>query len=499
MKIFSVSQIRKADEYTIAHEPIASLDLMERATKACCDRILKKISSNKSVCVFCGMGNNGGDGLAISRMLKAEGRKVSIYIIKHSEKGSADFEANLKRLHECGIAEKEIAAEKDIPYINPDTVIIDAMLGSGLNKPISGLIEKVVSNLNGSKTDKISIDIPTGLFADDNRGNELSKVFQANETLTFQFPKFSFLMPSSGKKAGIFHVLNIGLHQDFIDSEPTNFYFTTEEDIAPIIKKRERFDHKGTYGHVQIVAGSHGKIGAAVLASKASLRAGCGLVTTHIPNCGYRILQSTVAEVMVTTDKEENFISEFMIQPKTDAVGIGPGLGTQKETAKALIEFLSENKLPLVLDADALNILSETDNWSLVPENTILTPHPGEFARMAGSWNSDEEMIGKARDFALKHKVVLILKGAYSAVCLPNGEIHFNSSGTPAMATAGSGDVLTGILTSFLAQDYHPFDAAKIATFVHGKAGERAAALRDEASVIAGDIIEEIKLNFIKL
>jgi NAD(P)H-hydrate epimerase len=498
MKILNVVQIRKSDAYTIEHEPIASLDLMERAAKTCFDWVNMNTDINKFYHVFCGMGNNGGYGLAIARMLKEEGRKVSVYIIKHSEKGSIDFDLNLERLQKCGIAARSIAAENEISNINPDAVIIDAMLGSGLNKPISGLIADVVAKLNSKKAQKISIDIPTGLFADDNRGNDLSKVFQADHTLTFQFPKFAFLIPSSGKKAGVFHLLDIGLHKDFIANESTNFHFTTEKDIAPLIKKRERFGHKGTYGHVQIIAGSHGKIGAAVLASKAALRSGCGLVTTHIPNCGYNILQSTIVEVMVTTDKEENLISEFLIQPKADAVGIGPGIGTNEKTEKALIDFLSKNKLPLVLDADALNILSKANQWSLVPENAILTPHPGEFARMAGKWSSDEEMHEKARDFAVKHKAVLILKGAYSAVCLPNSEVHFNSSGTPAMATAGSGDVLTGILTSLLALGYHPFDVAKIATFVHGKAGERASELRDEASVIAGDIIEEINFDFDK-
>lgn len=499
MKIFNVAQIRKADEYTITHEPITSVDLMERAANACGKWIQLNVSKEKPVHIFCGMGNNGGDGLAMARMLKANDYSVFIYILKHIEKPSADFTANLYRLVAAEIKIKEITSATEIPDISSDAVVIDAILGSGLNKPISGIIEEVVSRLNSMQAQKISIDIPTGLFADDNRENDLSKAFQADQTLTFQFPKFAFLIPLSGKKAGIFHLLDIDLHKDFIANEPTKFYFTTVENILPLLKERKRFDHKGTYGHVQIIAGSHGKIGAAVLASKASLRAGCGLVTAHIPNCGYKILQATVAEVMVTTDKEENFISELIVQPKTDAIGIGPGLGTDKQTAKALIEFLGQNRLPLVLDADALNILSEADKWELVPENTILTPHPGEFARMAGKWSSDEEMIEKANQFAIEHKLVLILKGAYSAICLPNAEIHFNSSGTPAMATAGSGDVLTGILTSLLAQGYHPFDVAKIATFIHGKAGERASELRDEASVIAGDIIEEIRINFAKL
>jgi hydroxyethylthiazole kinase-like uncharacterized protein yjeF len=499
MKIFNVAQIRKADEYTITHEPITSVDLMERAANACSKWIQLNISKEKPVHIFCGMGNNGGDGLAMARMLKDNDYSVFIYILKHSDKPSDDFTANLYRLVAVEIKIKKITSTTEIPDISSDAVVIDAILGSGLNKPISGIIEEVVSRLNSMQAQKISIDIPTGLFADDNRENDLSKVFQADQTLTFQFPKFAFLIPLSGKKAGIFHVLDIDLHKDFITNEPTKFYFTTVENILPLLKERKRFDHKGTYGHVQIIAGSHGKIGAAVLASKAALRAGCGLVTAHIPNCGYGILQSTVAEVMVTTDKEENFISELIVQPKTDAVGIGPGLGTDRQTAKALIEFLGKNKLPLVLDADALNILSESENWNLVSENSILTPHPGEFARMVGKWSSDENMIEMASDFAVKHKVILILKGAFSAICLPNGAIHFNSCGTPAMATAGSGDVLTGILTSLLAQGYHPFDAAQIGAFIHGKAGEKAAEFRDEATVIAGDIIEEIMLNFVKL
>lgn len=490
MKILPIASIREADAYTIAHEPLASVDLMERAAHQCYHWFHKHIERSRPVFVFCGMGNNGGDGLALSRILLKTGYRVETFVLKHSNAFSADASENFNRLKSMGKTPQPSVDFPTLLNMPAHAVVVDALFGSGLNKPLKSSPANWVDAMNSLPGTKVAIDIPSGLFADNNAENPVEHIFQADITLTFQCPKLAFMLQGRGDFVGRIEILDIGLHSDYIQKSETKNYFTTDEILSSIIP-RKKFDHKGTRGHGLLIAGSKGKMGAAVLAAKAALRTGCGLLTVHVPGIGYHIMQTAVPEAMVSLDHESDTISHIKIPQNFQAAGIGPGLGMGGFTARALLYFFVENNLPMVLDADALNIVSAQNGWAQLPDNTILTPHPGEFRRMVEDWKTPEEMLAKAQTFAQNHRMILVLKGAHTAVCLPNGEVHFNSNGTPAMATGGSGDVLTGILTSLLAQGYQPDVAAKLGVFLHGRAGQRAEAQKG-GTITAGDIVEFI-------
>ncbi|MFH1004651.1 MAG: NAD(P)H-hydrate dehydratase [Bacteroidota bacterium] len=518
MKILSSEEIRKSDAYTIEHEPIKSIDLMERAANVCVEWLtasplsaisLMRRSGNETIKIFCGLGNNGGDGLAIARLLSLYKYKVEVFIIRHSEKCSEDFLINEKRLEKIkNVKIDNITSAVQLEKIysnstfNSQSYIIDAIFGSGLNKPVEGLVAEVIDYINNSGCPVISIDIPSGLFAEDNSKNKKEKIIQATHTLTFQNTKLAFMFPMNENYVGDFSVLNIGLDKSFIASLPSKNYFVTMELAKSIYRLRKKFSHKGTFGHALIVAGSLGKIGACVLASKACLRAGAGLVTVHIPKCGYTILQTTVPEVMVEIDSSDDFISNNIIPEKYNAIGIGPGIGMEKQTRDTLKFLIQNSSIPLVLDADALNILSENKTWlSFLPKNSILTPHHGEFRRLIGNTDNDYERLQMQKDFSIKHKVYVILKGAHSCITCPSDdeEIYFNSTGNSGMATAGSGDVLTGIITGLLAQGYDSKQASILGVFLHGLAGDIAAETISRESLIARDIIYFLGKSFLKL
>lgn len=493
MKILSAAQIRKADAYTIANEPIASIDLMERAARACYYWFNENIDRDLQIAVFCGLGNNGGDGLALSRMLLQAGYSVQVFVLNHSRNSSIDFETNKKRLTDLGISVNYIKSVKYLQVIQAD-VWIDALLGSGLNASLKGLLAETVTAINGKRGQKIAIDMPTGLFADKNDGNELANIFKADYTLTFQAPKRSFVFPIFGTTAGKVVVLPIGLDEIFLAAQHTNAFYVTETMVADMVPKRGKFDHKGTFGHAMLIAGSKGKIGAALLASRAALRSGAGLATAYVPKCGVVPMQAALPEVMVLQDEGENCIADIQFSMVPNAIGIGPGLGTAQKTEMVVLNFLSDQTLPLVIDADALNILSKANGWTNVPKYSILTPHLGELQRMLGITVSGENVEEPTAAFAVKHQLYVLLKGAHSALFIPDGQVFFNSTGTNAMATAGSGDVLTGIITGLLAQGISPKNAALMGMYFHGKAGESAANKIGERAVMAGDIIENLNI-----
>ena len=494
MKILSAQQIRAADAHTIAHEPIASIDLMERAARACYNWFHQNIKREKRIAVFCGKGNNGGDGLALSRMLKAAGYSVSVYVVDHSSNESPDFIINYTRLADWNIEANHTSSSSALDTIKAD-VWVDALLGSGLNAPLSGLLAEIVSVLNQKSGMRIAIDIPTGLFADDNSGNNAEFIFKADVTLTFQVPKFSFLFPEFGPFVGNFQVLDIGLSAEFLTNAETENYFLTEDFIQSLFPSRNKFEHKGSYGHAYLIAGSNGKIGAAVLASRAALRSGAGLVTACVPKCGIDILQTTNPEIMVSHGSGADFLTEFALLENASAIGIGPGLGQASETKLALQKFLLHDTAPLVLDADALNILADSQIWDFVPANSILTPHLGELKRILGKHVTGENIYAASKDFAKKKKVILVVKGAHTAIYLPSGKVYFNGTGNNGMATAGSGDVLTGIITGLLAQGLSPEGAACAGVFYHGKAGDKTSSKMGERALTASDIINNLNIE----
>ena len=491
MKILNTEQIRQLDKYTIENEPISSLDLMERASNAFVYWFCNQFVNTRPVAVFCGKGNNGGDGLAIARILDTLGYDVKVYIVAYTADESADFKQNLERL-KTHTKPAFITSQTDFPHLNPSEVCIDALLGSGLSRPAEGLLAQVIESFNALPNKRVSVDIASGLFADKaNKKNDV--IIKPDFTVSFQIPKLAFLLPQNALYAGEWHIVDIGLNKEFIQKTHSNFYYTEKNDADRIKKPREKFSHKGTFGHALLLAGSFGKMGAAVLSGRACLRSGIGLLSMHAPGCGYEILQISIPEAMATVDENQKYLSQLPDLKPYSAIGIGPGIGQEAATANVLEQLLDEIDVPLLIDADALNILSTNRHLlEKLPANTILTPHPKEFQRLAGDSENEFERLENGRQFAQRYNVIICLKGANTAVILPNGEVHFNSTGNAGMATGGTGDVLSGIITGLLAQKYTPAEAAILGVYEHGAAGDKAAQQRGQSALIASDVIEHL-------
>lgn len=500
MKILSAEQIRSADQFTIQSEPINSVDLMERAAGKCYEWIKGNFSETKTFHVFCGIGNNGGDGLVIARKLFESGFDVRTYIVRFSDKCSDDFLINESRLKATGVSVSDITDPEFEIAVYENDIIIDAIFGTGLTRPIEGLTAGVIHKINSFKRTVIAVDCPSGLFCEDNSGNIPENIIKAKYTLTFQVPKLAFLFSENHQYVGKWQILDIGLDINYIESLATGYHYLTESVICGIYQKRSRFSHKGTFGHALIMAGSVGKLGAAVLASKACLRAGAGLVTAHIPSAGNIVMQAALPEAMVSSDPELNLISEIPKLNNYNAVGIGPGIGTDKITANAFKQLIQNSSVPIVIDADGLNILSENKTWlAFLPSGSILTPHPKEFERLYGIADNGFHRLQILKDEAFRRQVYIVLKGAFTAIATPGGNIYFNSTGNPGMATGGSGDVLTGIITGLLAQGYSSLESCLLGVYIHGLAGDCAAAELGEEAMIAGDITNYLGKAFLSL
>lgn len=501
MKIFRTSQIKAIDRFTIDNEPIASVDLMERAASGIYDWFISGNFISHRIIVIAGPGNNGGDGLAVARMLSLSNYLCEVWYLNFSQNNTGDWIINRNRLlAETDVKFLTINHPEEVPSIPDDAIIIDAILGSGLSKPVEGLPAAVIGVVNRSKALVISIDIPSGLNGEDNSNNNPECIIRARHTLTFQFPKLAFMFSDNEQFTGKWEILDIGLSPEIINLTETEFNYLGSSDVSEKIRNRPRFSHKGTFGHGLLIGGSEGKMGAVVLASKAAIRSGAGLISCRIPYNGNLILQSAAPEIMTIPDVSEKHISEIADTDIYDAIAIGPGLGTDPETQKAFSGFLKGCSKPLVIDADGINILSLNKDWlEFLPEGTIITPHPGEFERLAGKVNSGYDRLNRQRELAEKLGCVIVLKGANTSIALPNGQVFFNSTGNPGMATAGSGDVLTGMILALLAQGYKPADAALIAVYLHGMAGDFASETSSEEALIASDIISNIGKAFREL
>jgi ADP-dependent NAD(P)H-hydrate dehydratase / NAD(P)H-hydrate epimerase len=498
MKIFDAQQIKKIDEYTITHEPVKSTDLMERAAKACCTRIVKLIGQGDRVLVVCGMGNNGGDGLAITRLLLENNYDCNAVVLKYAGSFSEDAKNNYDKL--LGISPQKIKEINSISELSLDnfTVIIDAILGTGLNKPVEGLVAEVITAINKKKTKVISIDVPSGLYID--RTSSGVTAINSTLTLTFQFPKFAFLLPENCEKVPEFEILDIGLHPEQINSLPTNYYYITQHDIAGFLKPRNKFSHKGTYGHALLLAGSEGKSGAAVISAKSCMRSGAGLLTVHSNPGTLSALLHHLPEAMGSNDPDDSKITELVKTDKFDAIGIGPGIGTHEDTQQVVKKLLNYYAGKLIIDADGLNILSENKTWlSYLPLDTILTPHPKEFERLTEKTGDDFERLKILKQFSLKYNCIVVLKGSHSAIAMPDGNIFFNSSGNSGLAKAGTGDGLTGIILGLLARGYNPPQAALIGTFIHGYAADLCIKKTSKESLLISDVIEMLPKAFRKV
>ncbi len=501
LKIFSAAQIRAADAFTIANEPVASIDLMERAAAQCTHWLMRAYPKPKRFHIFCGLGNNGGDGLSIARGLHVEGYTVNVYVIRYTQKVSEDFEINrdrLKLIREVNITDI-VNADHHFPTFTTSDIIIDAIFGTGLSKPITGITAACINHINASGATIISIDIPSGLFPDMHTDSTTS-VVKANTTLSFQFPKTAFMFAENADFIGKLVMLDIGLSPTFIEQTDTDKYLLTKDFIKGLLKPRKKFSHKGTFGHALLVAGSYGKIGAAVLSAQSCLRSGVGLLTVRTPQCGYYIIQSTVPEAMSITDSDDKILTDEITSENFSAVGIGPGIGTDARTQNAFKNFLEKNTVPLVIDADALNILSlNKDLLNLLPPETVLTPHQKEFERLTRKARNDFERHQFQIDFSVKYKVCVVLKGAYTCITTPEGKSYFNSTGNPGMAKGGSGDILTGLITGLRAQGYSGLESCLLGVYVHGLAGDLAKEKKGEIGMISGCIIEFLPEAFLFL
>ena len=502
MKIFTAAQIHELDKYTIENEPIESIDLMERAAKALTRAIMDEYNSLMPVIVFAGPGNNGGDALAVARMLAENNYAVTAYLFNVSGKLSNDCAVNKVRLMDNRRVKNfiEVRQEFDPPVLEEGMLIIDGIFGSGLNKPLAGGFASLVKYINSSAATVVSIDVPSGLMTEDNTYNVRANIIHADLTLTLQHVKLAFLFKENQPYVGRLKVLDIRLSKEGIQKLDANYTMLEENDVRQMIQPRSAFAHKGDMGHALLIAGSYGMGGAAVLAAKACLRAGCGKLTVHSPKKNNMVLQISVPEAIIQLDREETTFSEPIDTEEYHVVGIGPGIGTSEQTAIAMISQIRRSQCPIVADADALNMLGTHRSWmQQLPKGMILTPHPKELDRMEGNSADSYERLVKASNLAERIQGYVILKGHYSALCMPDGHVIFNSTGNAGMATAGSGDVLTGIITGLLARGYKQEEACLLGMYLHGLAGDIAAKELGEESLIASDLIQYLPKAFKRL
>lgn len=490
MEILSAEQIRYADRYTIENTPIRSIDLMERAAMACIPPILEFAGNGKNFHIFCGPGNNGGDGLAIARLLLELGHSTAVTVLSPTGKFSPDCMTNLERYRQLQGATLTVTGTSPASVlVSPDEIIIDAIFGTGLNQEVTGEFAKLIRSLNLCGQKIISIDMPSGLFCDSHSPVSSGDIVRASLTLTFQYPKLALLVAENYPFTGKVEILNIGLMKEANGEMQISQFLSDREWISPLLNDRPAFSHKGTFGHGLIIAGGLGKMGAAVLSANSYLRSGAGLLTMMVPKNREQVIFTAAPEAMVET-YEEGFYFTDNASDKYSVIGVGPGLGTGP-LVKSLIESILRRDPPkLVFDADAINVIaSDRSLVEMLPGDTILTPHPGEFRRLCGNWENDFEKLTLQKNFAARYKVYLVLKGKNTSIATPDGKIFFNSTGNPGMAKGGSGDVLTGLITGLRARGYNALHSCLIGTYLHGLAGDVAADQFTEEGMNAGDII----------
>lgn len=501
MKILSCTQQREADAYTIEHNSILSINLMEKAAGLITDAICKRWDKSHRMVVFAGPGNNGGDAVAVARMLHLKNYQVQVILFNITGVLSDDCLTNVKRLQECGFTNyTEVSSQFDPPKLISNDVVIDGLFGAGINKPLSGGFAAVVQYINASQAKVVSIDMPSGLMGEDNSRNIRQNIIKADLTLTIHMPKLSFLFAENEDITGEWEVLDIGINREYENNAESNYEITEMNDVKKMLRPRKKFAHKGSFGHGVLIAGSYGMGGAAVLAAISCMKCGIGLLTIHTPVCNHQLLQMSIPEAMTQDDIDERFFAEPIELDNYQALGIGPGLGQEDFTAQAIIDQISSSYIPTVIDADALNAFSSNRNYlNRIPKKSILTPHVKELERLVGRCSNTFERIQKAKDLASYLHCYIVLKGAWTVVITPEGKCYFNPTGNPGMATAGSGDVLTGILTSLLAQGYTPEEACRLGTYVHGLAGDIAAERNGEISMSATDIVNALPEAWKKL
>jgi len=502
MKILSSAQLKIVDAHTIEQEQINSIDLMERASRAVADKIRSRWTVDTPMKIFAGPGNNGGDALAVARMLGESNYKVYVYLFNTLGKLSPDCQSNRQRLLDFQEVKQSMSVSRNIEFVeitsqfNPPQleegdVVIDGLFGTGLSRPLNGGFSSVVKYINASPATVVSIDVPSGLMCEDNTYNVMNHIIKADYTYTIQHPKLAFFFPEHEQFVGQWEVLDIGIVDPCNEETDTPYIFTERADVKTMLKTRSRFVHKGMEGHALLIAGKKGMAGAAILSARACMRGGVGKLTIRTPECNAHILQAAVPEAILNVDVDPNCFSQAMDSGDFDALAIGPGIGTSPYTVQAFVEQVSSSKCRTVIDADALNIFGNHRGWvNLLPRRSILTPHKKELFGLIGATRNSYEELERTREMAARNQIYIVIKGAYSAVVTPEGRAYFNCTGNPGMATAGSGDVLTGIILALLAQSYKPEEAVRLGVYLHGLAGDLAAEELDFEGLIASDLVE---------
>jgi len=507
MKVLNMYQLHTVDQATMNAEQISSLQLMEKVAERFCNYFCKNVNRFSHVLFLCGMGNNGGDGLALARLLYLKKKfpsKISVAVVRYRTDFSADAQVNFDTLPaELKSSLVEIHSEQDFENLrlSDSTLLVDALLGTGTNRPVEGLLKAVIEKMNQLPNSVISLDVPSGLYIDQPMNEKEKVALQANLVLTIETPKLAFFMPENAAFVPDFHILNIPLDKKAQENADSTLEFLEEADIRAILEVRPKFSHKGIFGHGLLFAGSRGKSGAALIAAEACLRSGAGLLTVHATQNVVDALAVRLPETMTEVDENQSFITYAGTLKNYRAVGFGSGVGTQEETARVLNSILKQVQANIVIDADGLNILAENKTWlEFLPYHTILTPHPKEFERLVGhSFKNSFDRLEEARNFAQKYGCILVLKDAYTSICLPNGQTFFNSTGNAGLAKGGSGDALTGILLGLLTRGYHPVKATIIGVFVHGLAADLCAEKTSQESFLISDVIQKLGRAFRKL
>lgn len=491
MKIFTTENIRNIDRVTIEDEGVSSMELIHRVAEGVVNEILSRWSPSKPTMVFAGAGNNGADALIVAKLLIQAGFNPHVVLINvQGNSLSRDCRECRDELLRMGnVAMTEIVHTSHIPTLTPDHLVIDGLFGTGLRNPLDGGYKAMARYINESGATVVSIDVPSGMFGDWNSRILARDVVHADLTVAVQFPRLAFFLSDNASLVGRWTTVDIGLSRRAIEQTATKYFLIEKEDVRRVLKPRPDFCSKADFGHALLFAGCYGMMGAAVLASRGALRAGVGKLTVHSPRCGFSVLQTAVPEALFLPDANDNVISNMSPRVNYTAIGVGPGIGTNDATRGAVETLIKTIERPMVIDADALNIIAR--NPALIDHiapGSILTPHAGEFDRIFGSQASAETRLLRALEVSHKYKLIIVLKGRYSATVRPDGKVFFNSTGSAAMATAGSGDVLTGIITSLLAQGYKSEIAATAGVYIHGLAGDIAARSEGDYGTSAGDI-----------
>ncbi|HKL34767.1 MAG TPA: NAD(P)H-hydrate dehydratase [Salegentibacter sp.] len=500
MKVLSAEHLKEADEKTMETEGISSTRLMERAASLVFNEIHERLEgADINIKIFCGIGNNGGDGLVVARLLHKYGYNVSVYVVNYSDKRSDDFLINEDRYKkESNISPELIKGKDDFPEISPGDFLVDAIFGIGLNRPAEGWLADLFHHINESGAFSLAVDMPSGLFPD-KAPSDNAAIVKANYTLTFQTPKIVFYLPETMGFVGDVQILDIGLDRDFLKDIKPLAQLIGKREARQLYKPRNKNSHKGDYGHSLVVGGSYGKIGSIVLSARSTLKSGAGLCSIFVPKCGYDILQTALPEAMVITDEDKNELTNIKTELEPDVICFGMGAGKSSKTVEAFRELLERTKNPMLIDADGLNMLSENnDLLDLIPEKSVLTPHPKELERLIGKWEDDFEKMKKVEDFTKKYNLILVLKGAHTFI-FSGKHTYINKSGNPGMATAGSGDVLSGIVAGLMSQKYEPLVAAILGVFLHGLSGDILAEKIGYEAILSGDISDKLGEAFLAL